>query len=49
MKCENCGKNEVTFVYQSNINGHVEDKASLQRVRGRSWATPSGSTPTARG
>ena len=21
MKCENCGKNEVTFVYQSNING----------------------------
>ena len=26
MKCENCGKNEVTFVYQSNINGHVEEK-----------------------
>ena len=23
MKCENCGKNEVTFVYQSNINGKV--------------------------
>ena len=21
MKCENCGKNEVTFIYQSNING----------------------------
>ena len=26
MKCENCGKNEVTFVYQSKINGHVEEK-----------------------
>ena len=26
MKCENCGKNEVTFVYQSNINGHVDEK-----------------------
>lgn len=28
MKCDNCGKNEVNFVYQSNINGHVE-KAHL--------------------
>ena len=26
MKCENCGKNEVTFVYQSNINDQVEEK-----------------------
>ena len=26
MKCENCGKNEVTFVYRSNINGKVEEK-----------------------
>ena len=26
MKCENCGKNEVTFVYRSNINGRVEEK-----------------------
>ena len=26
MKCENCGKNEVTFVYQSNINGRIEEK-----------------------
>lgn len=26
MKCEHCGKNEVTFVYRSNINGHVEEK-----------------------
>ena len=26
MKCENCGKNEVTFVYQSNINGQIEEK-----------------------
>ena len=25
-KCENCGKNEVTFVYQSNINGKVTEK-----------------------
>ena len=26
MKCENCGKNEVTFIYQSNINGTVTEK-----------------------
>ena len=26
MKCENCGKNEVIFVYQSNINGKVTEK-----------------------
>ena len=26
MKCENCGKNEVTFMYQSNINGRVTEK-----------------------
>lgn len=26
MKCENCGKNEVNFFYQSNINGCVEEK-----------------------
>ena len=26
MKCENCGKNEVTFIYQSNINGKVTEK-----------------------
>lgn len=26
MKCENCGKNEVTFVYRSSVNGHVEEK-----------------------
>ena len=26
MKCENCGKNEVTFIYQSNINGEVTEK-----------------------
>lgn len=26
MKCEHCGKNEVTFVYQSNINGQVTEK-----------------------
>ena len=26
MKCENCGKNEVSFVYQSNINGKREEK-----------------------
>ena len=23
---EKCGKNEVTFVYRSNVNGHVEEK-----------------------
>lgn len=26
MKCENCGKNEVSFVFQSNINGQVTEK-----------------------
>ena len=26
MKCEKCGKNEVTFIYQSNINGKVTEK-----------------------
>ncbi|MBQ9330492.1 MAG: UvrB/UvrC motif-containing protein [Oscillibacter sp.] len=26
MKCEHCGKNEVSFVYRSNINGKVEEK-----------------------
>ncbi len=25
MKCENCGKNEVTFVYRSNVNGKVTE------------------------
>ena len=24
MKCEHCGKNEVAFIYQSNLNGHIE-------------------------
>ena len=26
MKCEHCGKNEVSFVYRSNVNGKVEEK-----------------------
>ncbi|MBE6964034.1 MAG: hypothetical protein E7443_05510 [Ruminococcaceae bacterium] len=26
MKCEHCGKNEIAFVYRSNINGHVEER-----------------------
>ena len=26
MKCENCGKNEVAFVYRSSVNGRVEEK-----------------------
>lgn len=26
MKCENCGKNEVTYIYQSNINGKITEK-----------------------
>ncbi len=25
MKCEHCGKNDVQFVYRSNINGKVEE------------------------
>ena len=30
MKCDNCGKNEVSFVYQSNINGQREEKRLCQ-------------------
>ena len=26
MKCENCGKNEVNFIYQSSINGRTEER-----------------------
>lgn len=26
MKCEHCGKNEVTFVYRSNYNGQVTEQ-----------------------
>ncbi len=26
MKCEHCGKNEVTFVYRSSINGKTTEK-----------------------
>ncbi|MBQ9521288.1 MAG: UvrB/UvrC motif-containing protein [Oscillospiraceae bacterium] len=26
MKCEHCGKNDVTFVYRSNMNGKVDEK-----------------------
>lgn len=30
MKCENCGKNEVSFVYQSNVNGKITEKHLCQ-------------------
>ena len=26
MKCEHCGKNEVNFVYRSNVNGTITEK-----------------------
>lgn len=26
MKCENCGKNEVTFYFKSNVNGKITEK-----------------------
>lgn len=26
MKCEHCGKNEVTFLYRSSVNGSVTEK-----------------------
>jgi len=35
MKCENCGKNEVTFVYRSNINGHVTEKHLCSECAGK--------------
>ena len=35
MKCENCGKNEVTFVYRSNINGTVEEKHLCSECAGQ--------------
>lgn len=31
MKCQHCGKNEVTFMYQSNINGHVAEQHLCSR------------------
>lgn len=48
MKCENCGKNEVTFVYRSNVNGHVEESTCAATAR-KSWAIPSGWVPRASG
>ena len=48
MKCENCGKNEVTFVYQSNINGKVTEKHFAANAR-RSWAIPRSSPLTVNG
>lgn len=30
MKCEHCGKNEATFYYKSNINGHVTERHLCQ-------------------
>lgn len=35
MKCENCGNNEVTFVYQSNVNGHVTEKHLCAECAGK--------------
>ena len=35
MKCENCGKNEVNFVFHSNINGKVEEKHLCQECAGK--------------
>lgn len=35
MKCENCGKNEVTFIYQSNINGRVTEKHLCSECAGK--------------
>ena len=26
MKCEHCGKNEVTFMYRSSVNGNVTER-----------------------
>ena len=26
MKCEHCGKNEVTFIYRSSVNGNVTEQ-----------------------
>jgi len=34
MKCEHCGKNEVTFVYRSNINGEVTEKHLCNQCAG---------------
>ena len=32
MKCQNCGKNEATFYYKSNINGRVMESLSLIHI-----------------
>ena len=33
MKCQNCGKNEATFYYKSNINGRVMESHLCPPVR----------------
>ena len=33
MKCENCGKNEVTFMYQSNINGKITKDCPFRVIK----------------
>ena len=37
MKCENCGKNEVSFVYRSSINGQNRRTPSLPATARKSW------------
>ena len=40
MKCENCGKNEVSFVYRSSINGKNRRTPSLPGLRGKAGVYP---------
>ena len=39
MKCENCGKNEVSFVYRSSINGRTEEHHLCQACAGKAGYT----------
>ena len=49
MKCENCGKNEVSFVYRSNINGHERKRQHLcQRLRGKAGLYPAAAAQSRR-
>ena len=40
MKCENCGKNEVSFVYRSSINGRTEEHHLCQACSGEAGLYP---------
>ena len=41
MKCQHCGKNEATFYYKSNVNGHVTERHLCAECAGEMGYTDS--------